>query len=277
MKKYLVFWLITSLIFPYIALAYDLSTKDLALIEWVTVKIEKIIEKRWNSIRNRIISLLQGGLKQYANNPRMVAILEKTIENISSDQISLSSLYGQENINNQTPENTTISGVDTAYPWCNYEDIKIGDQIWAGCNVIKNAQDTYENEDENASDSNGNKYWWLFDYYHAIKACEKGYHLPSRDDWIKACKSTTKTDCSSDIITDINLRSILKLPLSGEFNQMQWYVWRGMARYWGATEIFDPNTKWSRGYYILYISSENLHLDSTPGKLGKYSVRCIKN
>lgn len=105
MKKYLIFWLIAGLILPYITFAYDLSTKDITLIEWATAKIEKIIEKRWESVRNRIISLLQRGLKQYVNNPRMIGILEKTIENISLDELSLNSLYWQENLdveNNKT-------------------------------------------------------------------------------------------------------------------------------------------------------------------------------
>lgn len=84
---------------------YVLSSQDIALINKVTLKIEKIIEKRWESIRIRIISLLQRGLKQYVNNPRMIAILEKTIENISLDKLSLNSLYWQENLdveNNKT-------------------------------------------------------------------------------------------------------------------------------------------------------------------------------
>lgn len=98
MKKYLVVWLILSLLFPYFTFAYELNDKDRSIVSSATAKVEKMIQARWESMRGRIIILLEKAVSKYPNNARLQALVGKTVENIRvSNDIDLGDLFGEKN------------------------------------------------------------------------------------------------------------------------------------------------------------------------------------
>ena len=212
--------------------------------------------------------------ENYFINSKIIMILFKwTKVNVKSKKIVNWNLwYKVEYLN----KNWWISYIwlqKSNYSWCNIPDIKIGNQVWAWCNVTKNAQDSYKREWYNIKNKDWYLYWGLYDSYGAIKACEKWYHLPSNDEWIEACKYITKTNCSDQQIKNTIISSILKLPISWEYNLKQWYIWRdSLVRYWSSTEISDQR-------YNVFVLSNNgtIWPNAKSGRNYKNSVRCIKD
>jgi len=71
-----------------------------------------------------------------------------------------------------------------------YEQVKIGDQIWLSENFncpVPNSKCYAEGVNGVSQDSvnkNCNKYGRLYDWATAKNVCPKGWHLPTKDDWL---------------------------------------------------------------------------------------------
>lgn len=91
MKKYLIIGLIVSLLFPYLTFAYDLTDKDRGIVSSATTKIEKIISTRGESVRARIIVLLEKAIAS-SSNVRLQTVIGKTIENLRPRDVTFSDL-----------------------------------------------------------------------------------------------------------------------------------------------------------------------------------------
>ena len=95
MKRYLFSGLfITSLLFPYISFAYELTDKDRSIVASATSRIEKIITSRGELMREKIIVLLKRAANNSSSNPRLQRIMEMTVQNLRTRDADIENLFG---------------------------------------------------------------------------------------------------------------------------------------------------------------------------------------
>lgn len=192
------------------------------------------------------------------------------------------------------------------YPWCDISDIKIGEQIWAGCNVwasksynkqpIPNDEipdsnvlkfiwwyyQWWKNDSSRSNENTGNKWdwqirdddaWWDTTATQESRKwpCARWYHVPTKWEWEIAIKETWDW---------YKLRTILKLPFGWvRVNEKLYpYMW-SQWQYWTSTTsknlsiylIFDSNkVEFKRR---LYFKTDKTQVS----RLLWMNVRCIKN
>jgi hypothetical protein len=127
-----------------------------------------------------------------------------------------------------------------------YKTTKIGTQTWLAENLSYNAEGSvcYENKPENCE-----KYGRLYDWNTAMKACPKGWHLPSKEEWEILIKGLyiSKKFCSF-FIYDID------------------------GFWWSASEYDTDNAYcWNVNCIVDY------NLWYHPDKANGYSVRCLRD
>lgn len=76
---------ITIIWFSTTSFAYDLSAKDKVLVHNLTTKIEKVIEKKWEHVRESLIKQIEKLADKYKKQSRLEAILLQVIENINNN------------------------------------------------------------------------------------------------------------------------------------------------------------------------------------------------
>jgi hypothetical protein len=128
-----------------------------------------------------------------------------------------------------------------------YKTVKIGSQTWLAENLNYNAEGSvcYENKPENCE-----KYGRLYDWNAAMRACPKGWHLPSKEELEILIKGLyiSKKLCSFFI--------------------------NGIEGCWWSASEYDTGNRaycWNVNCFVDY------NLWYHPDKVNGYFVRCIKD
>jgi len=87
MKKYFLSVIIFFIIFwiKNISFAYDLNSNDKILVNNVTIKVEQIIEKKWEYVRETFVSSIKKLAIKYKNQPRLETILLQIVNNLDNN------------------------------------------------------------------------------------------------------------------------------------------------------------------------------------------------
>ena len=150
-----------------------------------------------------------------------------------------------------------------------FETIKIGSQIWMAKNLDINVPGSwyYNNNPEN-----GKKFGRLYTYDAALKACPKGWHLPSSAEWLVLANFLGGEDIAGKALKE-NGKSGLKLLLGGNRIKSGGFGLSGMyGCYWSSTK-FDTNHAW-----YIYMTDKNDFITLTYFTTSYgFSVRYVKD
>ncbi len=170
-----------------------------------------------------------------------------------------------------------------------YKTIKIGTQTWMAENLAYKAGSgcwTYNDSIKEAT-----KYGYLYNWKAAVKACPKGWHLPSDGEWATltdnlggtvdaGTKMKTKSgwnDFEGKTGNGTNTSGFAALPggyLSGE-DSTNSYVGKG-GYWWSASEDAGDNSD-NVETYNLYFENGDVEEYNGLSKQDGLSVRCVKN
>jgi uncharacterized protein (TIGR02145 family) len=142
-----------------------------------------------------------------------------------------------------------------------YKTVKIGEQAW-----MENLN--YEAEGSrcyNDSTSNCKKYGRLYDWATAMKACPKGWHLPSNDEWDKLYRYV-------DVTNGTDKFGFSALPGGGGYSGGDFYG-VGHSGYWWSSTEYGSNYAYGRlmNYYgesVYWFSIDKNYL---------LSIRCVQD
>jgi uncharacterized protein (TIGR02145 family) len=190
-----------------------------------------------------------------------------------------------------------------------YKTTKIGEQVWMAENLNYEAGGKCYGNDP----ANCDKYGRLYDWNVAMKACPKGWHLPSNKEWHSLINATgekyvkqnyesvagrklkSKSGWDSNCKYYCNGTDELgfsALPGGHNYSGRDFYGAGGGGYWWTATENKDgyfasiPGTdaeKWyeyepgSRAYYWCVHTTEKFMTENSSSVLYGYSVRCVRN
>jgi len=150
-----------------------------------------------------------------------------------------------------------------------FDTIKIGSQTWMSNNLDIEVPGSwcYNNNPENCK-----KYGRLYTYEAAKNNCPKGWHLPSKDEWLVLANYLGGEDIAGKSLK-VGSKYGLKLPLggnrvvSGGFGLIESY-----GCYWSST-TYDAKHAW-----YLYITNKNDYITLTYFTTSYgFNVRYIKD
>jgi len=151
----------------------------------------------------------------------------------------------------------------------NYETIKIGSQVWMAKNLDIDVPGSwcYDNNPENCK-----KYGRLYTYDAALKACPKGWHLPSSAEWSVLANYLGGEDIAGKALKTDG-QSGMKLTLGGNRVQSGTFGLLGTyGCYWSSTK-YDAKHAW-----YLYFTDKNDYITLTYFTTSYgFNVRYIKN
>jgi len=162
-----------------------------------------------------------------------------------------------------------VFGIATTASAQNFETIKVGSQIWMAKNLSVEVTGSwcYDNNPVNCA-----KYGRLYTYNAALKACPKGWHLPSSAEWSVLASFLGGEDVAGKALKD-NGQSGLKLMLGGNRIQSGGFGLMGTyGSYWSSTK-YNKDHAW-----YMYITDKNDYITLTyfTASYG-FSVRYIKD
>ncbi len=150
-----------------------------------------------------------------------------------------------------------------------FETIKIGSQTWMAKNLDIEVPGSwcYDNNSDNCK-----KYGRLYTYEAALKACPKGWHLPSSAEWTVLANYLGGEDVAGKALKVSNNYG-LKLPLGGNRVKSGGFGLIGIyGCYWSSTK-YDAKHAW-----YLYITDKNDYITITYFTTSYgFNVRYIKN
>ena len=197
----------------------------------------------------------------------------------------------------ETQENTFTDSRDGK----KYRTVRIGEQTWMAENLNYQTDRSWCYKDDS---SNCDKYGRLYDWNTAMKACPKGWRLPSREDWdiLGQAVGGTRDDDGNWIGAGTKLKSktgwedwfFESEGISGSGNGTDDYGFSalpgqsrhtgsysnfvGMMGYWWTSESRDDTSYRDGAYYrgMLY-NTDFMYERSTVPKSFGFSVRCLKD
>jgi len=114
--------------------SYNLTEKDKLIIEKVNQKIDKLVEKKWESFRLKLENALVRLLPRYTSNPRIYSILDKLLEHTKKikiqdkQEIKKNENKVEQKLDTKQSKQTQVQ-VDNDY-WNFYFDEKKVRQTW---------------------------------------------------------------------------------------------------------------------------------------------------
>jgi len=162
-----------------------------------------------------------------------------------------------------------------------YKTVAIGKQIWMAENLNYNATGSmcYGNNSANCD-----KYGRLYDWNTAMKACPKGWHLPSKEEWQelvdlaggneiagKKLKAVNGWDSNGNGTDEYDFSALpggifINVGLGYNFNMI------GAVSYWWSSTSSGDNA-----YFLSMADSHEKVNGSSYNKSSWYSVRCVQD
>lgn len=171
-----------------------------------------------------------------------------------------------------------------------YVTTTIGKQIWMAENLNYTDQSTlmmknswcYDNAEKNCAQFGNHKYGRLYAWDAANKACPKGWHLPTKQEFDLLLTSVGGEAIAGNMLKaqsngwpaggeGINAYGFSVLPAGYRYNQGGFYNVNQIANFWTSTE--DA----SGGAYRVSIDTQTNARPGTDLKGYGFSVRCLKN
>jgi len=138
-----------------------------------------------------------------------------------------------------------------------YKTVKIGEQVWMARNL------NYEAKGSVCDDEHCEIYGRLYNWYAAMKACPKGWHLPSKKEWeiLTAAVGGAKTE-GKHLKAKVSWRELYFKEGASYGEDFGYYGW------W-----------WTANAYVrgMFVKSESAHWTADGDKSRLYSVRCLKD
>ncbi len=207
---------------------------------------------------------------------KVVAINEPTVKKPSSSSVvaeKSSSSSEKEEESKPEEEKPFTDSRDSK----KYKMVKIGSQTWMAKNLNYNASGSkcYDNKPANCD-----KYGRLYDWAAAMKACPKGWHLPSNEEWDKLYRFIDNTNGTDSPYISETAGKYLKT--AGGFSALFGGIGldngkfdnAGLGGFWWSSNEYDHDLY---AYNRHIISNENFAYWSYNNKGYLFSVRCLKD
>jgi len=165
---------------------------------------------------------------------------------------------------------------------CTYKTVNIGEQVWMCENLKYNVKGSfaYDNNEANVS-----KYGRLYLWDQAKLACPKGWHLPTKEEWLKltdflggnslaggAMKTTIDTEWLGENIGASNSSGFSAMPAGYKDERKLFNFIKKHAVWWSASNVDQDN---AIGLYLSTESESVFYFNFY--KKYAFSVRCVKN
>ena len=161
-----------------------------------------------------------------------------------------------------------------------YKTVKIGKQVWMAENLNYKTKESYCYNDFAEYCT---KYGRLYTWAAALKACPKGWHLPTRNESMTLYNSVGGYKTAAKMLKSVNGWSnngagtdsygFTALPV-GDRDEFNAYENEGrFTGYWTSTEV---NEKYAAHIHLFYLDDDAVVSPTFNKKYG-YAVRCVKD
>ena len=161
-----------------------------------------------------------------------------------------------------------------------YKTVKIGKQVWMAENLNYKTKESYCYNDFAEYCT---KYGRLYTWAAALKACPKGWHLPTRNESMTLYNSVGGYKTAAKMLKSVNGWSnngagtdsygFTALPV-GDRDEFNAYENEGrFTGYWTSTEV---NEKYAAHIHLFYLGDDAVVSPTFNKKYG-YAVRCVKD
>ena len=148
-----------------------------------------------------------------------------------------------------------------------FKTIKIGKQVWMASNLNIKVPGSWAYNEDPAMEL---KYGRLYTWDAAIKACPKGWHLPTINEWVELFDFLGGEDKAGKFLKVGG--GIFNAKYAGMTGVGNYRLLNSYGAYWSSTPIDNANA------WFIYITTDNNAATSTYSvKTHGLSVRYIKN